>query len=283
VLEKLAREMQKRLIPSKKGQVLALILFQLIFTYLLYTRSSVGPDQTPQTPFSKVYLINRKSRVDRLITMMDIMNLIQVDYQVVDAIDIDSYETDQAAKTNNLRVGETACYASHAAVLRQAMIDDYSSIMVLEDDIDMDIAFSSQLFEVIDGLQGKNIPWDLIFFGHCLEARGTFVQKTANFEVLQSVHPSCTHAYAITKQGIRKLFQAYEEDINDLKKLQLPIDYMFQKAMREKVLIGYSVFPQIVIQHRTGNGIKSDLRPDEELDQPTLRQSVLALVSKENQ
>jgi GR25 family glycosyltransferase involved in LPS biosynthesis len=234
-----------------------------------------------KVPFSKVYLINRKSRVDRLLTVVEILGIVDIDFEVVDAVDINSHEIIEAAKVNNLRAGETACYASHMAVLRKALIEKFPSILVLEDDIDMDLGVKEQFFEIIQGLDDrKDIPWDLLFFGHCLEARGVFVMKTTNFELLQSVHPSCTHAYAITLNGIQKMLYNYQDYINSPEKLQIPIDYMFQKAMNEKVIVGYSIFPQIVIQHRTGSGLKSDLRPEEELDQPQMRKSALSIVQQ---
>jgi GR25 family glycosyltransferase involved in LPS biosynthesis len=272
--------MKFKAFPNRKFLILLLLIFQIITIFIFFRSNVFGSTlKDKQTPFSKVFLINRKSRIDRLMTMIEIMKLVQIDYEVVDAIDIESYEVQQAAATNKLRAGETACYASHLLILRKALIENLSSILVLEDDIDMDLSVTAQLFEIVNGLeQGKDILLDLIFFGHCLEARGTFVLKTLNYEILKSVHPSCTHAYGITQGGIRKLLHAYENDVNSIKSLKLPIDYLFQKAMNEKVLNGYSVFPQVIIQHRTGNGIKSDLRPDEELVQPTIRRSALAKV-----
>ena len=68
---------------------------------------------------------------------------------------------------------------------------------------------------------------------------------------------------------------AYKDHVNDLELLSLPIDYFFQRAMRENVVLGYSLFPQIIVQHRTGSGIKSDLRPDEVVEQPKIANSAL--------
>jgi GR25 family glycosyltransferase involved in LPS biosynthesis len=213
--------------------------------------------------------------------MIEILQLVDIDFEVVDAIDINSFEIQQAAKVNNLRVGETACYASHMSVLRQALIGKFATILVLEDDIDMDLGVKEQFFEIFEALDGRrDIPWDILFFGHCLEERGLFVMKTTNFDLLQAVHPSCTHAYGITANGIEKMLNAYQNYINSPEKLEIPIDYMLQRAMNERVIIGYSIFPQIVIQHRTGSGLRSDLRPEEELDQPQIQNSALDIVRR---
>ena len=63
-------------------------------------------------------------------------------------------------------VGARGCFLSHLGVLRLAAARGWGSVLIMEDDLEIDPAFAADPGPVLDGLRG--IGWDLAYLGHLL-------------------------------------------------------------------------------------------------------------------
>ncbi|TFK81726.1 hypothetical protein K466DRAFT_462253, partial [Polyporus arcularius HHB13444] len=164
-----------------------------------------------------------------------------------------------------------ACWYSHLdAIQRVAAYDDSladadgggprGAALILEDDVDMERDVRGRLREVWSVLPDD---WDIVFLGHCwsnearypaLRARGA---KASGLYPKMSVHPSfapkCTHAYAVSPAGARRIL---------LHLLYPPfaysraLDQAFAWLVQTGRLRAFSVVPSLVVQHKlTGSDI----------------------------
>ncbi|KAI0719052.1 hypothetical protein C8T65DRAFT_803082 [Cerioporus squamosus] len=163
-----------------------------------------------------------------------------------------------------------ACWFSHLdAIQRVAAYDKplvdgtrttRGAALILEDDVDMERDIRGRLREVWNLLPDD---WDIVFLGHCwsnearypaLRPRGA---KSSGLYPKMSVHPSfapkCTHAYAVSPAGARRIL---------LHLLYPPfaysraLDQAFAWLVQTGRLRAFSVVPSLVVQHKlTGSDI----------------------------
>ncbi|KAI0757477.1 hypothetical protein C8Q80DRAFT_1133858 [Daedaleopsis nitida] len=150
-----------------------------------------------------------------------------------------------------------ACWYSHLdTILRFAHERPGlgEAALILEDDVDMERDIDARLQDVWQILPAD---WDILFLGHCwsnesrypaLRDRGS---KTSGRYPKMAVHPSfapkCTHAYALSASGARKLL---------LHLLYPPFSYSraldqaYAWLVQSGRLRAFSVVPSVVIQHK---------------------------------
>ncbi|TFK67681.1 hypothetical protein BDN72DRAFT_798713, partial [Pluteus cervinus] len=150
-----------------------------------------------------------------------------------------------------------ACWQSHLSLLEQIANDARGRIsIILEDDIDMERDIKAHLRWLFTS---PPKGWDIIFLGHCWSDEAHF-PPLRNFDGIStnptgriSLHPSwspkCTHAYAVSHHGARRLLLhllyapfAYSR----------PIDQAFAWLIQSKRLKSYSVVPSIIVQRKIG-------------------------------
>ncbi|KAJ1973029.1 hypothetical protein H4R33_007016 [Dimargaris cristalligena] len=134
-----------------------------------------------------------------------------------------------------------ACWDSHMRVYQE--IADNPAIetaLILEDDVDFDWNISLKVARARAAIGEQ--PWDAFFLGHCGDSVGELryaVDLKAN--LYRGDTPACTHGYAVSKQGARKLVQGLTPPNN-------PIDIMLIRMEERGELITYSIRPSVITQ-----------------------------------
>ncbi|KAF5313064.1 hypothetical protein D9619_003679 [Psilocybe cf. subviscida] len=159
-----------------------------------------------------------------------------------------------------LTPAKVACWHSHISVITQianfSPTDGYGVGIILEDDIDMEEDIGQQIMALWPHLP---TDWDIIFLGHCWsdESRGAAltpeslplgaIGRSSGSRLHLSTSPQCTHAYALSRLGARRL----------LLHLQYPpfaysraIDQALAWLVKSGRLRSVSVVPSLVIQRR---------------------------------
>ncbi|KAJ8072738.1 hypothetical protein PM082_016297 [Marasmius tenuissimus] len=157
-----------------------------------------------------------------------------------------------------------ACWHSHLKAIRNIAMNPQTNdiTIILEDDIDMEMDIRQRLSPIWALLPAD---WDMIFLGHCWsdEAKYPPLQPPSNLSCtspecrlqarntssMNSMHPSrapqCTHAYALSPNGARKVYDhlsyppfAYSR----------AIDQAFSWLVRSGRVKAFSVVPAVVVQ-----------------------------------
>ncbi|KIY45396.1 hypothetical protein FISHEDRAFT_49241 [Fistulina hepatica ATCC 64428] len=152
-----------------------------------------------------------------------------------------------------LTPARVACWYSHMSVLRK-IVDgarDTSHVsLILEDDIDVEKDIAPRLRSVWHNLP---LDWDIVFLGYCWsnETPRFSFSRTTDGNRENRLHPSdrpkCTHAYAISYKGARRL----------LLHLRHP-PFAYSRALDQAVawliqsdrLKSFSVVPSVIIQRK---------------------------------
>ncbi|KAG8221481.1 hypothetical protein J3R82DRAFT_1694 [Butyriboletus roseoflavus] len=152
-----------------------------------------------------------------------------------------------------LSPARVACWHSHVSAIRVFIDKDDTQpedvAVFLEDDIDMEK-------DIADRLSGiwKVLPagWDIVLLGHCWSDE-TFYSplSTPNTNFATHLHPSyspkCTHAYALSVPGARRLLQHLRHPPFAYSRA---IDHAFSWLIESGRLRAYSVVPSIVVQRK---------------------------------
>ncbi|PCH33188.1 hypothetical protein WOLCODRAFT_93084 [Wolfiporia cocos MD-104 SS10] len=127
--------------------------------------------------------------------------------------------------------------------------------VILEDDVDMERDIRNRLQDIWGLLPAQ---WDIVFLGHCWSNESHYPALTSSTSfstsrrgIQTTLHPSftpkCTHAYAITRGGARRLLQ-------HLNYAPFAYSRAFDQALSWLVLSGrikaFSVVPSVVIQRK---------------------------------
>ncbi|KAJ7691303.1 hypothetical protein B0H17DRAFT_935258 [Mycena rosella] len=149
-----------------------------------------------------------------------------------------------------------ACWHSHlSAIQRAASHIPEKPSLVVEDDVDMEVDIKERLLSVWSLLPPD---WDVVFLGHCWSnesyypALGPPPSPQARL-ILTHLYPSraplCTHAYALSAAGARRL----------LLHLTYPrfaysraIDHALAWLVQSGRLKSFSIVPSIVVQRKIG-------------------------------
>ncbi|KAF8907711.1 hypothetical protein CPB84DRAFT_1822468 [Gymnopilus junonius] len=163
-----------------------------------------------------------------------------------------------------LTPARVACWHSHLYVIHKIAnslkSDNPGAALILEDDVDMEKDIVKQLRSLWPLLPPR---WDIIFLGHCWsdERKGRLLMQNTSIEVppypqlYTSSSPKCTHAYALSRIGARRL----------LLHLRYPpfaysraIDQAFSWLIESRRLNSFSIVPSLVVQRKIE---KSDVVP----------------------
>ncbi|EPS99642.1 hypothetical protein FOMPIDRAFT_1124084 [Fomitopsis schrenkii] len=173
-----------------------------------------------------------------------------------------------------LTPAKIACWYSHLEIIRKVAEggagDDMKSgeaannpqadavTVVLEDDVDMERDIHARLREVWGLLPGE---WDIVFLGHCWSnesyypaLRGKQTTPVNDSGPRANLHPSfapkCTHAYALTRTGARRLLLY-------LRHTPFAYSRALDQAISWLILSGklkaFSVVPSVVVQRKIGH------------------------------
>ncbi|CUA77768.1 hypothetical protein RSOLAG22IIIB_06775 [Rhizoctonia solani] len=141
-----------------------------------------------------------------------------------------------------------ACWYSHICVIREIASETIQAgtsdtgVLILEDDIDMEIDIRQRIGRLWEALPPD---WDILFLGHCWSAEDTYPALRSHDQLHPSHSPKCTHAYALSRKGARRLVQLLRDPSVAYGR---PLDAAFLDLIQSNLLNAYSVHPSIVIQ-----------------------------------
>ncbi|KAG1746936.1 hypothetical protein EDB19DRAFT_1926924 [Suillus lakei] len=160
-----------------------------------------------------------------------------------------------------LTAPKISCWHSHVSAVRQfidrgnATPEDVA--VFLEDDIDMEKDIEIRMRHVWTSLPPG---WDMVFLGHCWSNESFYsalpsplvMSSLCDLPTRSHIHPSysprCTHAYALSLSGARRLLQH----------LRYP-PFAYSRALDQAGrLRAFSVVPSVVIQRKV---LSSDIFP----------------------
>lgn len=98
-----------------------------------------------------------------------------------------------------------ACWHAHYSLIRSfatAPGEDNDTILVMEDDVDIEYGFEDTLRRAMAGLPST---WDVLLPGYC-DSTEAHHRPVAGFPRLRrSHHPLCNHGYILSRRGARRL------------------------------------------------------------------------------
>lgn len=129
--------------------------------------------------FDKIYMINLKRRPDRRIRMKKCLRMQGVNFTLFDAVDSKSLNSTYLRKMGidmlpgyvdpyrerGLTRGEIGCFLSHFTIWNEVREKEYSSVMILEDDVRFEPGFARRIIDLMERIKMAEMPWDLIYVG----------------------------------------------------------------------------------------------------------------------
>ncbi|CAG8560362.1 8140_t:CDS:1 [Acaulospora morrowiae] len=215
--------------------------------------------------FEHIYVVHLEHRRDRLFKMMAIEKELDVDFEYFMAVNLNDSETLNKYGFHHDNPNHKACYVSHYRILDSIVRNGYKSSLILEDDVDLEVF----LFELIkDVFRLLPTDWEMIYLGHCNsgEDRGDFMGEALDFKVYKSSSPACTHGYAVSLSGAKKL-------LRELIDGSLPYDLQIRGPIRSGNIKSYTLIPSAIIQWIYGN--PSDISPGGDSWTYPLKQSIM--------
>ncbi|KAI0063247.1 hypothetical protein BV25DRAFT_1786125, partial [Artomyces pyxidatus] len=172
-----------------------------------------------------------------------------------------------------LTPAKVACWHSHLQAIRQIANGGDSAALVLEDDVDMERDISARLRALWDALPDS---WDIVYLGHCwsnesalpalrvisshalapLDSDTSTSIPARNLTALHpSVSPKCTHAYALSRAGARRVLAHLRHPPFAYSRA---IDQALAWLVQSGRLQAFSVVPPLVVQRKVAG---SDVMP----------------------
>ncbi|KAJ1922666.1 hypothetical protein IWQ60_006378 [Tieghemiomyces parasiticus] len=201
--------------------------------------------------FSQIFVINLDSRPDRITQLNEVTDFLHLSYERVRA-----NTSEEAPDDNHTPSSHRACWLSHMNVYHRIANDPLiEDALIAEDDIDFSLDLHMQTAQVMRAVRNDNPAWDMVYLGHCsgVEAQQSKVVD-AKLSLYRSTNPICTHGYAVSKKGARKLLQVME-------KFTDPLDLMLIHAVADHRVESYSVAQPLIVQYHF-SGDRSDINMD---------------------
>ena len=195
-------------------------IFLLSIACVLNGKEHTCPNRNFQ-PFENVYVINLKSRPDRLAFMKDVLNELDQPFTLIEAFN--GRELSESCKKNptkidprivytcndflrdehrRCKVGEIGCWLSHIKLFYE-IVDRFERTgrdnpsIILEDDVDLELDFKEL---VNTSLCNLNPDWELFYFGYFHPER--WVELGNN--IAWAPHFSGTFAYVIRNVNVAR-------------------------------------------------------------------------------
>ncbi|KAJ1971472.1 hypothetical protein H4R34_005733 [Dimargaris verticillata] len=194
------------------------------------TNNTVAPFVAQTTlGFDKIYMVNLDSRTDRLTQILELTSFLHIKVDRWRATDAKDTPDPQGKPS-----GHRACWDSHRRIYQEvADSPNLKHALILEDDIDIEYDIHKQVAESMKALNSADPDWDMFYIGHCsgIERKKKAVNKEA--DIYPSFSPACTHGYAVSKSGAKKL-------VDNLKTFDFPLDMAIISLIESGTLRSYS-------------------------------------------
>lgn len=168
----------------------------------------------------------------------------RVPSSAIDSPVLDSYdENGRNWGSHPLRLPQLACWNSHYRLLRTIADGNDDTAIVFEDDIDMEWDLTNRLRLMWSALD--DVSWDIVMLGHCHSKEWTKPALRKSPFLHRSSHVLCTHAYAVSRAGARKMIRYLRSEAFAYSRT---IDHAFQHLQSREKINSYSVYPPVVVQ-----------------------------------
>ena len=125
-----------------------------------------------QDYFEKIYIINLPERQDRRNEMAEQLTKIGLSinhpsiylFPAVRPLSADEFPV----------IGAKGCFLSHLGVLKDAVSNQYSRILILEDDLNFSDNFNNMIAETLE--IASKLDWDILYFSHKLPESNSIEQ-----------------------------------------------------------------------------------------------------------
>ncbi|RIB08464.1 glycosyltransferase family 25 protein [Gigaspora rosea] len=202
--------------------------------------------------FNHIYIIHLKNRIDRRERLEEISSYLGLDFDYFPAISKNDKQILSRYGSADMNLQQKACYLSHYFLYKQIIDKGYNSVLILEDDADFELNITAVIADIYRDLPAS---WDMLYLGHCFEGIGELVGKSSPVHRLhKSMFPMCTHAYAVSYSGVRKLIDLIDPVIP-----RGTVDYSISVVIEEKNVSSYSIHPQLIVQWKDHSDISGSL------------------------
>ncbi|QRV73780.1 glycosyltransferase family 25 protein [Ceratobasidium sp. AG-Ba] len=141
-----------------------------------------------------------------------------------------------------ITLGAVSCWYSHYQVMRAIADGPDETVIVLEDDIDMEFDLEKRLTDMWPALPKG---WDIVMLGHCQSHEWSKPALKRAPALHRSTHTMCTHAYAISKRGAQKMVRFLRSEHFAYSR---PVDHTFIHLNYHDLTINFSILPTVVLQ-----------------------------------
>lgn len=140
----------------------------------------------------------------------------------------------------SLSLGQISCYFGHLNIYNHFLKTNKSHCLVFEDDVSTFLSINKLHTALSNNINNLPKDYDILFLGYCHEYCKNI--KKVNPYMGKSRTPFCTHAYILSRKGVRKLLKYIKYPTDN------PIDKIIVKLIKAKKLISYSSIPYIFTQ-----------------------------------
>ncbi|XP_012279221.1 glycosyltransferase 25 family member [Orussus abietinus] len=248
-------------------------LSQIMSPFVRYPeRDKLGMDE--------VYMINLERRPERRVRMERCFKELGIDAKLVKAVDgrtIDTKMFDNWGMSmmptyldpyhkRPMTNGEVGCFLSHFLIWEEVVSNNYTRVMILEDDIRFEPYFRRKVNFIISELTRLDLDWDLVYLGRKRMQEQEEPMVEGSEFLVHAGYSYWTLGYMLSLKGAQKLIEAKPcENMLPVDEL-LPI--LFDKHPRtewkeyfpNRDLVAFSASPLLVYPtHYTGeSGYISD-------------------------
>ncbi|KAK0207869.1 hypothetical protein DFS33DRAFT_1253176 [Desarmillaria ectypa] len=151
-----------------------------------------------------------------------------------------------------LNAPRVACWESHLSVIKEiAKLEKDTFGVILEDDVDLEKDIRNRLNRVWTYLPDD---WDMVYLGHCWGNETYYPALTPPASSTESqLHPSkkpkCTHAYAVSPIGARRLLLYLTHPPFAYSRA---IDQAYTWLIKTERIKSFSIVPSVAVQTKTG-------------------------------
>ncbi|XP_066581684.1 glycosyltransferase 25 family member [Prorops nasuta] len=182
--------------------------------------------------FDHIYMINLMRRPERRERMefvfqelgLSVETFAAVDGSVLSKKSLDSMsikfvpEYMDPYHKRPMTMGEIGCFLSHYEIWKKVLHNNYSRIMVLEDDVRFEPYFRQKIEFVLKEIETFDIDWDLVYIGRKRLVENQEVPVENSRHLVYAAYSYWTLGYLLSASGAKKLI-----DANPLSKL-VPVD-----------------------------------------------------------
>ncbi|CAG8608909.1 22473_t:CDS:2 [Dentiscutata erythropus] len=196
--------------------------------------------------FDHIYVVHLDSRADRRERLDEIASYLGLDFDYLSAISKNDEQILRKYGSADMDSAQKACYLSHYSIYKLIIDKGFNSVLILEDDVDFETNITAIMTDIHRDLPAS---WEMLYVGYCFEDIGEQVGISSSVHRLyKSVAPMCTHAYAISYSGARKLIELLDPVIP-----RATVDYSLSLVIREGNVTSFDVYPPAISQWKAAD------------------------------